>query len=150
MRILSILSLFLVSLSSFACNPVKWTFSSEVAADGNVNVLLTAACEEGWHLYALVLPREDGPLATIIAADSSGTYVQAGPAMEPTPVEVEDPNFLMLVRYHEHSSTFRLPIHRLTQEAMTVTGHVEYMCCNDKMCLPPVKVEFSVPLAKVN
>ena len=25
----------------------------------------------------------------------------------------------------------------------------EFMCCNDKMCLPPVTVKFSVPVAAV-
>jgi DsbC/DsbD-like thiol-disulfide interchange protein len=150
MRYLLILSLWASSFFSFAGNPVKWSFSSEVAADGSVQVLLTAMCEEGWHLYALELPRDDGPLATIVTADPSGAYAQTGPVVEPKPVEVEDPNFLMLVRYHEGTCTFRLPIRRLIPEAFMVTGRVEYMCCNDKMCLPPVKVEFSVPLAKVN
>lgn len=28
----------------------------------------------------------------------------------------------------------------------SVTGKVEFMVCNDKMCLPPAKKEFSLPL----
>jgi len=31
-----------------------------------------------------------------------------------------------------------------TGEAFTVNGDVEYMACNDQMCLPPLKVPFAV------
>lgn len=85
----------------------------------------------------------------MVSLDPSTAYEAAGPAVEPVPVEVEDPNFMMLVRYHGDDSVFRLPLKRLTKEAFTATGGVEFMCCNDRMCLPPVGVKFSVPFPAV-
>lgn len=124
--------------------PVKWTFTSGIT-DGRVHVDLIATCEEGWHIYALALPRDDGPLPTLIRTTSAGTFKPA-PVEEPAAEEVDDPNFGMRVRYHSGTFTFRIPIERLTNEAFAVAGEVEFMACNDRTCLPPQVVAFSVPI----
>ena len=145
-RLLSILFFLGTSALSFAGAPVKWTFGVETTTEGIALVTLTAECEEGWHLYALTLPRDDGPFPTVIRLTPSATYQQAGAVVEPAPIELEDPNFQMLVRYHGHTTSFNIPVQRLSKEALNIEGEVEYMCCNDKMCLPPVTVKFSIPL----
>lgn len=134
---------------SVAGGPVSWAFSLGPEVNGQCEVLLTATCEEGWHLYALTLPRDDGPFPTEIRVQPDAAFELVGAPVEPTPIEVEDPNFQMLVRYHGHTSVFRVPVRRLSKDAFKVSGQVEYMCCNDKMCLPPVKVEFHVPIPAV-
>jgi DsbC/DsbD-like thiol-disulfide interchange protein len=146
----SVLTLFwsLFVAAVFAGNPVSWSFTTKETATGQPVAVLQATCEEGWHLYALTLPREDGPFPTVISVTPSDLF-KAGAPVEPQPVEVEDPNFQMLVRYHGHVTEFTVPIERLSKEAFTVEGAVEYMCCNDKMCLPPVTVKFSVPFPAV-
>lgn len=138
----------LISAMTFGGNPVSWSFGTKETATGKTVVTLQATCEEGWHLYALTLPREDGPFPTVITVAPSSAY-KAGAVVEPPPVEFEDPNFQMLVRYHGHTTEFIIPIERLAKTAFNVEGSVEYMCCNDKMCLPPVTVKFSVPFPAV-
>lgn len=145
--LLSLLALLLVAIA-FAGNPVSWTFATKETATGQTVLTLQATCEEGWHLYALTLPRDDGPFPTVIAVAPSTSF-KAGMPVEPAPIEVEDPNFQMLVRYHGHTTEFTVPVERLSKEAFNVEGSVEYMCCNDKMCLPPVTVKFSVPFPAV-
>lgn len=142
----SLLSLVLAMATAiaFAGSPVSWSFATKEAANGRTYVALRALCQEGWHIYALTLPRDDGPFPTIISVTPSPAF-KAGETLEPAPVEVEDPNFQMLVRYHGHEVEFLIPIDRLSKEAFNVAGTVEYMCCNDKTCLPPVSVEFNVP-----
>lgn len=150
MRILlAILSLLPALMVLGQDHPVRWSFSAEEDPAGAPFVALRADCDEGWHYYALTLPRDDGPFPTVVSLDPSTAYEAAGPTVEPVPVEVEDPNFMMLVRYHGDDSVFRLPLKRLTKEAFTATGGVEFMCCNDRMCLPPVGVKFSVPFPAV-
>lgn len=129
--------------------PVRWSFSAGQEPAGGPSVLLTASCDEGWHFYALTLPREDGPYPTVVTLASSPAYAAAGPVVEPPPVEVEDPNFMMLVRHHGDGTVFRVPLKRMTPDAFTAEGDVEFMCCNDRMCLPPAKVKFSVPFPAV-
>lgn len=149
MRTTALLITMLLAALAQAGHPVSWAFAVGQNTDSTASITLTATCEEGWHLYALTLPRDDGPFPTVIAVDSSAHFRLDPAPLEPTPVEVHDPNFDMLVRYHGHVATFIVPVKRLSKEAVNVTGSVEYMCCNDKMCLPPVKVGFSVPLPAV-
>lgn len=141
MALPSILSLALPLLLQ---GPVTWQFSSGPAEAERLEVRLEATCEPGWHIYALTLPREDGPLPTVVRVEPSPAFSVAGAVVEPRPQEVEDPNFGMLVRYHAGTVPFIIPIQRTTKEAFTVTGEVEFMVCNDKTCLPPMAVPFKV------
>lgn len=147
-RILLPFCFLLMSHGLLAGGPVSWKFTTKEGADGKTVLALRAICEEGWHLYALTLPRDDGPFPTVINVTPSTLYT-AGAVIEPQPTEVEDPNFQMLVRYHGHETEFAIPIERLSKEAFNVEGSVEFMCCNDKTCLPPVTEKFSVPFPAV-
>lgn len=138
----------LLSHGLLAGGPVSWKFTTKEGADGKTLVALQATCEEGWHLYALTLPRDDGPFPTVITVLPS-EYYKAGAPEEPAPIEVDDPNFQMLVRYHGHETEFTIPIERLSKAAFTMEGSVEFMCCNDKTCLPPVTEKFSIPFPAV-
>lgn len=119
--------------------PVMW--STGVETSGN-EVLLKASAriDEGWHLYALTLPSDQGPLPTVFTFDPSTGYALVGGITEPKPEEVEDPNFMMLVRHHSHQPVFVQKVARLGREAFEVKATVEYMACNNSMCLPPVQV----------
>lgn len=134
----------LLHMAAWASGPVKWTFGISDSTGGTPQVLLSAICEEHWHLYAMKLPNDEGPLPTAIRLVPSGSYQLDGEIQEPVPTELEDPNFMMMVRYHAGEVVFSVPIKRMTNEAFSVEGEVEFMCCNDKMCLPPEIVKFSV------
>ncbi len=135
---------------AWAGGPISWVFASGPAGGDTVQVHLTATCEPGWHIYALTLPSDEGPLPTVVTVDPGQGYHLAGPAVEQEPEETDDPNFGMVVRYHGGTATFSQPTERDTQDAYTLHGSVEYMACNDKTCLPPRKVEFTldIPSAK--
>jgi DsbC/DsbD-like thiol-disulfide interchange protein len=51
----------------------------------------------------------------------------------------------MDVSYFEKSVVFQQKIKLKGKEA-TIKGQLEYMTCNDKQCLPPDDVEFSIPV----
>lgn len=140
--------LLAVVLASFVAPrpaaPVKWTFTSTDLHDGRVRIDLTAALEPGWHVYATQLPSNDGPLPTVIAFTPDSNYELAGALIEPEPEKQEDPNFGMVLHFHSEVVTFSQTILRKGTGAITVSGEVEYMTCNDKTCLPPVKVPFTV------
>lgn len=139
--ILSVLSLF---PSVPPGSPVSWVFSSSAGADGHVNIVLTAKVEEGWHIYATALPADDGPIATSIRFKPSEGYTLHGALHGPEPEEVYDPNFGMMVRYHDGSPVFIQAIVPLARNAFEVEGEVEYMVCSDRTCLPPKTVPFRI------
>ncbi len=149
MRTLLISCTLLLHAAAWAGGPVKWSFGMSDSTDGTARVLLTATCEEHWHLYAMQLPNDEGPLPTAIRLVPSQSFQLTGEIREPVPTELEDPNFMMLVRYHAGEVVFTVPIKRLTNQAFAVEGEVEFMCCNDKMCLPPEVVKFTVQFPAV-
>ena len=107
---------------------------------------MDARIEAGWHIYALQLPRDDGPLPTVVRIATGKDHEVRSVAQEPTPVEEMDPNFGMLVRHHSGGPRFSIPIVRLSASAFELQGEVEYMMCNDKTCLPPVAVPFQLTI----
>jgi thiol:disulfide interchange protein DsbD len=127
--------------------PVKWSFHAVPQANGEVVVQCAATLEKGWHVYALTLPSDQGPIATSIRLKPSDAYDLVGTAQEPTAVETYDPNFGMVVRYHDGAPTFTQRIRPKKEGSVVVEGEVEYMVCNDKTCLPPVTVPFSLMIS---
>ena len=139
--ILPILGLLTASPDS---GPATWTFSTRTLPNGQVSVELIATLEEGWHLYATELPSDQGPLPTVFRFEPSKAFEVVGVLVEPDPVVAYDINFGMVVRHHSGTARFELIIEPLVDGPFVVEGEVEYMVCNDKTCLPPVAVPFSI------
>lgn len=124
--------------------PVKWAFAANYDTDGLVVVEVTAAMEEGWHIYATRLENELGPVPTSIRFEKNPALIPVGELGEPKPEEVFDPNFLMQVRYHSGSTVFMQRFKPAVNDVIVLKGEVEFMVCNDKTCLPPEVVTFSL------
>lgn len=119
--------------------PVTWSTGVETSGK-EVLLKATARIDEGWHVYALTLPSDQGPLPTVFTFSPSTDYALVDATSEPKPEEVEDPNFMMLVRHHSHHPVFVQKAARKGSGAFEVNATVEYMACNNTMCLPPVQV----------
>lgn len=141
---LSSLCILLWSMLAVPGEPVKWSFQALPQGNGEVLVQFIANLEEGWHVYALTLPSDQGPLATSIRLNPSNTFEFVGQLQEPTPVETYDPNFAMVVRFHDGAPVFTQRIRPRQGGTVVLEGEVEYMLCNDKTCLPPVALQFKV------
>lgn len=130
--------------------PVTWSFAAKPAPDGVVSIELTATVGEGWHIYATKLENDLGPIPTTIRFEKNDALVPVGELGEPVPEEVFDPNFEMQVRYHSGAPVF-VQQFKTTAAVQVVKGEVEFMVCNDKTCLPPEVVKFSldIPAADV-
>lgn len=136
-QLLLLVTLFSVS-SLIGQSPVTWKFSHVAEADSGL-VTLTASIEEGWHLYGLVLENDLGPLPTVITFNEE--VVQWGALHAPKTIQKYDDMFLMNVNYYESNVTFT---RKFKGDFKEITGSVEYMVCNDEMCLPPVTVDFEL------
>ena len=144
LRALALFSTTVLFMSTvLAGGPVTWTFEAVTSANGHVQVLLKATCEKGWHIYALTLSRDDGPIPTAVRMAASESYT-AEPVVEQTPEVAYDANFEMELRFHSDTAMFTVPVRRLKEGPLTITGEVEYMACNDKTCLPPKVLPFCV------
>lgn len=105
--------------------PVSW----ELVQDED-SIRACAQIDEGWHMYALELPSDEGPLPTEIKYNDEEVNHQNW--NYPAYHENYDPNFDVEVYYYEHKVCFT---HLSGEDKVEVT--VYYMVCNDEMCMPP-------------
>ena len=145
-RLLTVAALLLI-FTRFAgaqvLEPVTWSFRSEKTAEKSYDIVMTAAIEDKWHLYAMDLP-EGGPIATSFTFETPTGYTLDGkPVAVNPPVVKFDNSFGMDIGMHSGTTEFRQKI-TVNELPVTVSGFVTFMSCDDTQCLPPRDVEFSV------
>ena len=128
-------------------DPVDWSFDVEIKDGNQANLVMEATIEEGWHIYAMDLPSDQGPLPTEFIYNPSDSYSLAGKTKEGEYITHYDPNFDMDLNYFEDEALFTQTINRLSKEDFSVTGELSFMVCNEEMCLPPEYVEFDFKVA---
>jgi len=144
--------LFLIALFAMAGTqvqaqiqrPVKWTFTAEQKG-AEATLVLKARIDKGWHLYGQNIA-PGGPIPTSFKFTTDKNFSLTGKTSEPSAEEVYDPNFDMKVTYFADEAVFRQKVKLNTGESFVIRGSVEFMVCNDQMCLPPDEVEFEIPL----
>ena len=149
----SLYSLFvtlLITVVSFGQiqDPVKWNFELGAVVENEVDLILTATIEEGWHMYAQ--DAGEGPVSTNFTFFENTAIQYIGNVNEGIPQEEYDPNFESVLRYFETKAVFTQRIKLLSNESSIVKGEFEFMVCNSAMCLPPewVDVEVILPAAQ--
>ncbi|MDZ7741912.1 MAG: cytochrome c biogenesis protein CcdA [Bacteroidota bacterium] len=121
--------------------PIKWEFSKNMLSDHEVELIFKAGIENKWHLYSQDIPMS--PPATVFSFDKNDKYELLGSVTEESEViEEYDPNFEMELKYFANEAIFKQKIKLLTDGPVVVKGFLEYMCCDDKQCLPPTEEEF--------
>ena len=127
--------------------PVKWSITSKSVGEGAWELVFRADIQSGWSVYSQVNYGDMGPWPTSVVIDSIGGVQVVGEVAETGEkvIDGHDPVFDMQVKKFKGWATFTQRIS--TKDAATpVTGHFEYMTCDDEMCLPPATVYFILGL----
>jgi len=125
--------------------PVSWNFGSEKTGDNTYDIVLTANIDQGWHMYAMDIP-EGGPIATSFAFENAVGYSIIDKPYAVTKPEVKfDNSFEMNIGMYATKAEFRQKV-TVKDYPSSVKGTVTFMSCNDKECLPPRDVEFTVTI----
>ncbi|MGM9478756.1 protein-disulfide reductase DsbD domain-containing protein [Pedobacter sp. GSP4] len=124
--------------------PVTWSYAAKKTGPNTATVFIKATVDQGWHLYSQFV-KDGGPVKTTFTFPSSATYSLVGKTIEPKAITKFESTFKMDVSYFEKSVVFQQKI-KLKGKTATVKGSVEFMVCDDKQCLPPEQVDFSVPV----
>ena len=130
---------------------VQWTAKVEpavaVKAGANIEAILDAKIEPGWHLYALT-QEGGGPQALVIAVPPDSPFKLTGPVIAPLPITAPDANFNIDTQYHAEEATFYVPL----AVPATAAGRtqldldVTFQTCTDRFCLPPRTQRVSLSL----
>lgn len=114
-------------------NNVKWKFSAEPIANGDVVLHFTANIDKEWHMYGLDLP-EGGPQSTVFTYKNNDGYKLVGKMnFTPAPTVVFDDVFKLNVKYFSGKVDFTQKI-KVTG-AKTVNGNVAYQTCKEGTCM---------------
>jgi len=126
-------------------HPVTWSYGAKKLNAKEAVLFLKATVENGWHIYSQNVS-DGGPVKTSFTFAAAKGYKLNGSVTEPAPIARFEKAFNMQVSYFEHEVIFQQKIKLTGAAQVTIKGTLEYMTCNDKQCLPPEDVNFTIPV----
>ena len=126
-------------------NPVSWSFIAKKVADKTYEMHLTAMMQSGWHLYSQVQPEDAIAIPTGFKINNNPLLLLEGKIKEVGKMEkFHDAKLEVSANQYADKVDF-VQVVKLKANAKTnLTGSVEYQTCDDKKCLPPKTVNFSI------
>jgi thiol:disulfide interchange protein DsbD len=148
MRKLLVIALLLIGSVTFAQqSPVSWAFSSKKISPTVYEVHLTASILPGWHLYSQDQPADAIAIPTSFTFSKNPLLQFDGKVKEVGKLEKFKDEKLEVSAYQYSNKVDFVQKVTLKGKAKTaIAGKLEFQTCDDKKCLPPKTVSFSVPL----
>lgn len=148
-KVLLLVIVLIISAGAYAQieAPVKWSYAAKKLSNNEAVILLRATIQDGWHIYSQNV-KDGGPIKTSFKFAPSKEYTLVGNPVEPKPITKYEDAFKMNVSYFEKTVTFQQKIKLKSATVTAIKGQLEYMSCNDRKCLPPEDIDFTVPLGK--
>jgi len=139
--------LFLFFITAFAQmeNPVKWNYTANKVADKTYELHITATIDGNWHLYAQ--DAGEGPEPTSFSFAVNPLIKLDGKVKESGKLEKSyDPNFKSTLKFYSNTVDFIQKVKVKSSASTVVKGTLTFMVCNDRKCLPPKEVPFSIKI----
>ena len=145
----SVLLLFAVFAAgiAFAQSPVSWAFSSKKIGANLYEVHLTATMQPGWHLYSQNQPADAVAQPTSFNFTGNPLVVLDGKVKEVGKLQkFRDEKLDVSANQYSGKVDFVQLVKVRGAAKTNVTGKLEFQTCDDKKCLPPKTVPFSIAL----
>ena len=128
-------------------NPVTWSFSVVKVSDKTYEIHLKATIQDKWHLYSQKQPDDAVINPTEFVINANPLFSREGKIKEVGKMEVMK-DATLGISAHQYANTvdFVQKVKLKANVKTNFTGSVEYQTCDDKKCLPPKKVNFSVAI----
>jgi thiol:disulfide interchange protein DsbD len=149
MRKLLVVAFLFFAVKTFAqqISPVSWTFASKKIGDNVYEVQLTATIQNGWHLYSQTQPDNAIAQPTSFNFNKNPLLDLDGKVKEVGKLEkYKDEKLDIGANQYSHKVVFVQKIKLKGKAKTNVSGKLEFQTCDDKKCLPPKTVNFSVAL----
>lgn len=144
---LSLLVLAGFTVSAQTTSPVSWSFSSKKVSQNVFEVYLTANIQPGWHLYAQNQPADAIAQPTSFSFAKNPLLQYDGKVREVGKLEkFRDEKLDVSANQYSEKVQFVQKVKVVGKAQTAVTGKLEFQTCDDKKCLPPKTVNFSVAL----
>lgn len=132
--------------------PVVWTaapVSARAVTPGEtVTIRLSAAMDQGWHVYSIT-QGPGGPIPTRIAVAAGQPFALIDVVQGPRPMTKFDQNFGITVETYDANPTFTMrvrvaPTAKMGTDTLAITAR--FQACTESLCLPPRTERIAVPL----
>jgi DsbC/DsbD-like thiol-disulfide interchange protein len=144
------LFIFVLTFASFllhAQSPVSWSFNSKKISEKTYEVHLTANIQSGWHLYSQDQPTDAIAIPTSVTINNNPLLKLDGKVKEVGSMEkFQDKNLGISAHQYSNKVDFVQVVKIKSNAKTNVSGSVEFQTCDDKKCLPPKTVNFSIAL----
>lgn len=140
-KLFSIL-LVMIALTGLAQNPITWQAIYKPINATEGEIIITGILEKDWHTYSQ-RATDAGPIPTTIKFTAAPLYTLNGNTEE-VGAHVE---FVKAFDAKIYVFTGKAEFHqkiKVTGKGFAVPITIEYMTCNDMMCLPPKTITLQV------
>jgi hypothetical protein len=128
-------------------NPVTWSFSAKKISDKTYEVHMKATIQKTWHLYSQKQPEDAIAIPTSFTLNPNPIFKPDGKIQEVGKMEImKDAKLGISANQYANSVEFVQKIKLKANVKTNFSGTVEYQTCDDKKCLPPKTVNFSVAI----
>ncbi|MBL0355675.1 MAG: hypothetical protein IPP72_01765 [Chitinophagaceae bacterium] len=140
--------LFSVNKSSAqALSPVQWSYTAKKIADKTYEIHLAATIQTSWHLYSQTQPADAIVEPTEIKFNKNPLVIFSGYAKEVGKIELfKDEKLKISANQYSNKVDFVQVVKLKANVKTSVVGSVVFQTCDDKKCLPPKKIDFTVAL----
>ena len=136
-----------VAANAQMLNPVQWTYSAKKIADKTYEVHITASIQNTWHLYSQTQPADAINQPTEILFKKNPLIVLDGNVKELGKMQLfKDEKLKISANQYANKVDFVQKIKLKSNTKTNLVGSVEYQTCDDKKCLPPKKIDFTIAL----
>ena len=138
---------FTLSLHAQSTSKVNWKYSAKKLEGDQYEIRLSASIQAGWHLYSQNQTKDAIALPTAIQFNKNPLVAISGKVKEVGKLydEVEKATKTRS-RFYKDNVDFVQVVTLKGKAKTTVSGEIEFMVCDDKQCLPPETVKFSIKL----
>ncbi len=128
-------------------NPISWTFTAKKTGDKMYELQMKATIEEKWHLYSQVQPEDAIVNPTAFSFNPNPLFTMDGKVKEEGKMEKYfDKSLGISANQYSNKVTFTQKIKLKGNVKTKVTGSVEFQTCDDKKCLPPKTIPFTIAI----
>jgi Disulphide bond corrector protein DsbC len=147
-RIITLVIIVFAALQAQAqLNPVSWSFSVRKTGDKMAEIEMRATIQEDWHLYSQTQPEDAIIMPTTFIINPNPLITLDGKITESGKMErFSDKKLGVSANQYSNSVVFVQKIKLRSNAKTNLTGTVEFQTCDDKKCLPPKRVNFSIPI----
>jgi len=130
-----------------SASPIQWAYTAKKIADKTYEIHLTATIQNTWHLYSQTQPSDAIVDPTEIKFNKNPLVSFDGAVKEVGKLQLfKDEKLKLSANQYSNKVDFVQVVKLRANVKTNVVGSVRFQTCDDRKCLPPKTIDFTVAL----